>query len=98
MFTKSKFSAAHQKSALYLEKQKTLKNSAKCALCSAKCALCGSVGSDLTAPFKRPQKKMLMLKISEKSVKKQKIRKNSSNQSRSILLGTQSIASEFPDV
>ena len=54
MFTKSKFSAAHQKSALYLEKQKTLKNSAKCALCSAKCALCGSVGSDLTAPFKRP--------------------------------------------
>ena len=69
MFTKSKFSAAHQKSALYLEKQKTLKNSAKCALCSAKCALCGSVGSDLTAPFKRPRKKMLMLKISEKSVK-----------------------------
>ena len=43
MFTKSKFSAAHQKSALYLEKQKTLKNSAKCALCSAKCALCVSV-------------------------------------------------------
>ena len=92
MFTKSKFSAAHQKSALYLEKQKTLKNSAKCALCSAKCALCGSVVSDLTVPFKRPRKKMLMLKISEKSVKKQKIRKNLSNQSRSILLGTQSIA------
>ena len=66
MFTKSKFSAAHQKSALYLEKQKSLKNSAKCALCS-------SVGLDLTAPFKRPRKKMLMLKISEKLVKKQKI-------------------------
>ena len=38
MFTKFKFNPAHQKSALYLEKQKSLKNSAKCALCSAKCA------------------------------------------------------------
>jgi hypothetical protein len=66
MFTKFKFNPAHQKSALYLEKQKSLKNSAKCALWSAKCALCGSVRSDLTVPFKRPQKKKLMLKISEK--------------------------------
>ena len=71
-FMKSKFSAAHQKSALYLEKQKSLKNSAKCALCSAKCALCGSVRSDLTAPFKRPRKKTLVLRISEKMVEKQR--------------------------
>ena len=57
MFTKSKFNPAHQKSVLYLEKQKSLKNRAKCAMCSAKCALCGSVRSDLNAPFQRPQKK-----------------------------------------
>ena len=57
MFTKSEFNPAHQKSVLYLEKQKSLKNRAKCAMCSAKCALCGSVRSDLTAPFQRPQKK-----------------------------------------
>ena len=66
MFIKNKFNPTHQTSAIYLEKQKTWKNSAKCALWSAKCALCSSVRSDLTAPFKRPQKKKLMLKISLK--------------------------------
>ena len=71
MFTKFIFNPAHQKSALYLEKQKSWKNSAKCALCSAKCALCSSVRSDLTTPFK-PQKKMHMLKNLEKSIEKQR--------------------------
>ena len=41
---------AHQKSALYLEKQKSWKNSAKCALCSG-------VRSDLPTPFKLPAQK-----------------------------------------
>jgi hypothetical protein len=72
MFTEFKFNPAHQKSALYLEKQKSLKNSAKCALCSANCALCSNVRSDLSAPFKPPAQKKLMLKISEKSVEKQR--------------------------
>jgi hypothetical protein len=34
MFRKLKFNSANQKSALYLEKQKKLENSAKCAMCS----------------------------------------------------------------
>ena len=37
---------------LKLAKQKSWKNSAKCAMCSAKCALCNSVRSNLIAPFK----------------------------------------------
>ena len=72
MFTEFKFNPAHQKSALYLEKQKSLKNSAKCALCSANCALCSYVRSDLSTPFKPPAQKKLMLKISEKLVEKQR--------------------------
>ena len=55
---------AHKKSALYLKKQKSWKTGAKCALCSAKCALCSSVWSDLSARFKLPWKKKLMLWIS----------------------------------
>ena len=51
-----------QKSALYLEKQKSWKNSAKCALFSG-------VRSDLTVPFKSPAQKKL--KISEKLFEKQ---------------------------
>ena len=58
MFRKLKFNPAHQKSALYLEKQKSQKNSAKCALCSGR--------SDLIVPFKPPHQKKLILKISEK--------------------------------
>ena len=72
MFTKTKFTPAYQITALYLEKQKSLKNSAKCALCSANCALCSNVRSDLSAPFKPPAQMKLMLKISEKSVQKQR--------------------------
>ena len=72
MFTKFKFNPAHQKSALYLEKQKSLKNSAKCALCSANCALSSNVRSDMSAPFKPPAEKKLVLKISKKSVEKQR--------------------------
>ena len=72
MFMKNKFNPTHQKSALYLEKQKSWKNSAKCELCSAKCALCSNVRSDLNALFKPPAQKKLMLKISDKSVEKQR--------------------------
>ena len=54
MFTKSLINSRHQKSALYLEKQKSWKNSAKCALCSG-------VRSDLSAPFKLPAQKQLKL-------------------------------------
>ena len=39
MFTKFKFTLARQITALLLEKQKSWKNGAKCALCSAKFAL-----------------------------------------------------------
>ena len=53
-FTKSLINPTHQKSALYLEKQKSWKNSAKCALCSG-------VRSDLSAPFKSPAQKKLKL-------------------------------------
>ena len=56
MIIKSEFMPACQSTALYLEKQNSLKNSAKCALCSAKCALCSCVRSDLTTPFKASKK------------------------------------------
>ena len=49
MIIKSEFMPACQSTALYLEKQNSLKNSAKCALCS-------SVRSDLTTPFKASKK------------------------------------------
>ena len=39
MFRKLKFNPAHQKSALYLEKQKSQKNSAKYALCRSDSAI-----------------------------------------------------------
>jgi hypothetical protein len=63
MFTKSIFNPTNQKSALYLEKQKSWKNSVKCALCSG-------VRSDLSAPFKSPSQKKL--KFLEKLVEKQR--------------------------
>ena len=63
MFTNSPFNPTHQKSALYLGKQKSWKNSAKCAHCSG-------VRSDLTVPLKLPAQKKL--KISENSVEKQR--------------------------
>ena len=68
MFIKSKFTPAHQITAFYLEKQKSLKTGAKCALYSAKCALCSRIRSDLIARFKRPRKKKHLLRVSEKSV------------------------------
>ena len=57
---KSSFNPTHKKSALYLEKQKSWKISAKRALCSA---LCSSVRSDLSARFKPPRKNKLMLRV-----------------------------------
>ena len=63
MFRKSAFNPVHQKSALYLEKQRCWKNSANSALCS-------NVGLDMTTPFKLPAQKKL--KISEKLVEKQR--------------------------
>ena len=53
-------------SSLAWKTKKTWEISAKCVLCSGICAQCGSVRSDLTTPFKRPQKKNLMLRISKK--------------------------------
>ena len=64
MFRKFKCNSAHQKSALYLEKQKSQKNSIKCAQCSGG-------RSDLIVPFKLSAQKKLILKISEKLVVKQ---------------------------
>jgi hypothetical protein len=63
MFTNSPFNPTHQKSALYLGKQKSWKNSAKCAHCSG-------VRSDLTVPLKLPAQKKLKISENKENVHK----------------------------
>ena len=63
-------SIPHKKNQLSTLKNKKvgkLVQSARCAV--VKCALCSSVSSDLTAQFKRPREKKLLLRVSLKLLK-----------------------------